>query len=207
MRGSVQNLSAHVPGAMIASHAALLLAATTFWISVFSLPAIALACDPALLLTGKLVCLLAALMVFAPRALYGAGHAHGAAALDDQQLAGLLMIAACPLSYLVRPRSCHGRAGRAGMRNRRLRRAGAKRLIAHAHLPAANPAHDPPGILRRRRARAARLPVPVVGRLHGCGKPRALGRHRMAADLRDAQLGEDACLRHRGAAARQRPTS
>ena len=33
---------------------------------------------PALLLTGKLVCLLAALLVFAPRALYGAGHAHAA---------------------------------------------------------------------------------------------------------------------------------
>ena len=41
---------------------------------------------------------------------------------------------------------------------------------------------------------AARLPVPVVGRLQRCGKPRPLGRHRMAADLRDAQLGQDACL-------------
>ena len=58
---------------------------------------------PALLLTGKLVCLLAALLVFAPRALYGASHQHAALMqpLDDQQLAGLLMIAACPLSYLV----------------------------------------------------------------------------------------------------------
>jgi putative membrane protein len=48
----------------------------------------------ALLLTGKLTCLLAVLLVFAPRALYP--HA----ALADQQFAGLLMLAACPLSYL-----------------------------------------------------------------------------------------------------------
>lgn len=56
----------------------------------------------ALLLTGKLFCLLAALLVFAPRALY-AGHAHHldqAALLADQQLAGLLMISACPITYV-----------------------------------------------------------------------------------------------------------
>ena len=35
-----------------------------------------------------------ALLIFAPRTLY---HL----ALDDQQLAGLLMITVCPLSYLV----------------------------------------------------------------------------------------------------------
>lgn len=53
---------------------------------------------PALAITGKLFCLLAALLVFSPRPLYGA-HAHGA--LEDQQLAGLMMIIACPLSYLL----------------------------------------------------------------------------------------------------------
>lgn len=62
----------------------------------------------ALLVTGKLACLLGGLMVFAPRELYGlAGlaisicRANGPSTLADQQLAGLMMIAACPLSYVV----------------------------------------------------------------------------------------------------------
>jgi putative membrane protein len=56
----------------------------------------------ALLVTGKLACLLGALLIFAPRPLYAhtAGHAaaHG---LQDQQVAGLLMVVACPLSYVL----------------------------------------------------------------------------------------------------------
>ena len=58
-------------------HGVLLLAALCFWTLLLSLPdarrwhAVA-----ALLLTGKLVCLLAALLVFAPRALYGAAMHH-----------------------------------------------------------------------------------------------------------------------------------
>lgn len=52
----------------------------------------------ALLLTGKLACLLGALLIFAPRELY---RLHGLPSLEDQQLAGLLMITACPLSYVV----------------------------------------------------------------------------------------------------------
>ena len=97
----VQNLGAHLPGAMVASHASLLLAATTFWMSLFSLSGPSRwQAIPALLATAKLVCLLAALLVFAPRALYGAAT-HAAHGLDDQHLAGLLMLAACPLSYLV----------------------------------------------------------------------------------------------------------
>lgn len=61
----------------------------------------------ALLLTGKLFCLLAALLVFALRALYVLGpsdlHLHHAASLSlsDQQLAGLLMVVICPLTYVV----------------------------------------------------------------------------------------------------------
>lgn len=63
----------------------------------------------ALLVTGKLYCLLAVLFVVAPRALYPsvtAGHSgHDGpvlnAALADQQLAGLIMLAACPATYLV----------------------------------------------------------------------------------------------------------
>ncbi len=100
----VQAAALTFPGIQLAMHALLLAAALSFWMLLLSLSDTrrwhAL---PALLLTGKLVCLLAALLVFAPRALYGAGHQHGPhiPALDDQQLAGLLMIAACPLSYLV----------------------------------------------------------------------------------------------------------
>lgn len=95
---AVQNAAMHGPLQAL-FHSLLLLMALVFWVSLLGLPrerrwhAI-----PALLLTGKLVCLLAALLVFAPRALYG-GH-HGAS-LDDQHLAALLMITACPLSYLI----------------------------------------------------------------------------------------------------------
>ena len=61
----------------------------------------------ALLLTGKLACLLGALLVFAPRDLYLIDGlflllcSTGPSTLSDQHLAGLLMITACPLSYLV----------------------------------------------------------------------------------------------------------
>jgi putative membrane protein len=61
----------------------------------------------ALLVTGKLACLLGALLIFAPRDLYAlpglvfALCSSGASSLADQQLAGLLMVTACPLSYLI----------------------------------------------------------------------------------------------------------
>lgn len=60
-----------------------------------------------LLLTGKLACLLGALMIFATRDLYTLPGlvfpicSTGPSTLADQNLAGLLMITACPLSYLV----------------------------------------------------------------------------------------------------------
>ena len=96
-----QNLIHHTPGGTGLLHVVLLVTAIAFWTSSFSLPASSRwQAIPALLLTGKLVCLLAALLVFAPRALYGSS-AHDAPNLDDQHLAGLLMLAACPLSYLV----------------------------------------------------------------------------------------------------------
>jgi putative membrane protein len=91
-------------------HVALFLAALLFWLALLTISAASRwQTVPALLLTGKLACLLAALLIFAPRTLYGAAHhlAHAAEhlsalrPLDDQQLAGLLMITACPLSYLV----------------------------------------------------------------------------------------------------------
>jgi putative membrane protein len=58
----------------------------------------------ALLVTSKLFCLLGVLLTFAAHPLYPAMTHHGLQALDplgDQQLAGLLMLVACPLSYLV----------------------------------------------------------------------------------------------------------
>ena len=54
------------------AYGALSISALLFWICLLSLPeARRWHAIPALLLTGKLVCLLAALLVFAPRALYG----------------------------------------------------------------------------------------------------------------------------------------
>jgi putative membrane protein len=55
-----------------------------------------------LLVTAKLFCLLGVLLTFAPRALF-LGHAAAAPMheIADQQLAGLLMLAACPLTYIV----------------------------------------------------------------------------------------------------------
>ncbi|WP_083567634.1 cytochrome c oxidase assembly protein [Hyphomicrobium sp. CS1GBMeth3] len=62
----------------------------------------------ALLVTGKLFCLFAAVLVFSPRLLYDvhAAHAHHAghaafSAIEDQHLAGLMMIAVCPLTYVA----------------------------------------------------------------------------------------------------------
>ena len=77
-----------------------------FWLAVFnqdgkhSWRAVA-----ALLLTGKLFCLIAVLLTFAPRVLYvsGAMAPNLAMTVDlaDQQLAGLLMITACPITYVL----------------------------------------------------------------------------------------------------------
>jgi putative membrane protein len=104
---AVHNVTLQSPALGLALHGVLLLAALSFW---FTLLTISVAARwqtiPALLLTGKLACLLAALLIFAPRTLYESAahlvHATGhLPALDDQHLAGLLMITACPLSYLV----------------------------------------------------------------------------------------------------------
>jgi len=95
-------ISAHAPLLQLAVHAALACLAFGFWRALLSLNASQQWHAPAaLLLTGKLACLLAALLIFSPRLLYAA-HEHGHPIdLADQQLAGLLMIVACPLSYLT----------------------------------------------------------------------------------------------------------
>jgi putative membrane protein len=93
------------PAMNIAVHSALAGLALAFWVAVMSLDAQQRWHAPvALLLTGKLACLLAALLIFAPRLLYTTidHQAHVAnISLTDQQLAGLLMIVACPLSYVT----------------------------------------------------------------------------------------------------------
>lgn len=106
----------HMPQAMraaashpafgMAMHVSLFLSALLFWATVFEqhvqTPWRPIA---ALLVTGKLFCLLGVLLVFAPRTLYmpmaGDAAANGGQALADQHLAGLLMIVACPLSYVL----------------------------------------------------------------------------------------------------------
>ncbi len=108
---SIQTFAITVPAAQLAIHAALLAAAFWFWLHLLCLP------DArrwhgllALLLTGKLVCLLAVLLVFAPRSLYGTGHGHATSlpSLDDQHLAGLLMIVGMP-AQLSHGRYCYRR--------------------------------------------------------------------------------------------------
>lgn len=102
---AVQHLAASSSAAQVALMSVLAGAAIWFW------SALTVASEwrtlIALLLTGKLACLLGALLIFAPRDLYNldglvlALCATGPSSLADQQLAGLLMITACPLSYLV----------------------------------------------------------------------------------------------------------
>jgi putative membrane protein len=97
--------------ALLGLHAALFLAALAFWMCVVEASSNARwHAMLALLVCGKLACLLGTLLIFAPRVLLpspGAGHnlhhapADPAAALADQHLAGLLMVVACPLSYVL----------------------------------------------------------------------------------------------------------
>ena len=91
----------------VAIQFALLAVALWFWFAVLGQSGSARwRAIVALLLTGKLFCLLAALLVFAPRALYPVelAHVHHGAAADplaDQYLAGLLMLVVCPLTYVL----------------------------------------------------------------------------------------------------------
>jgi len=58
----------------------------------------------ALLATAKVFCLLGAIFVFSRRALYpafGNPEAWGLSALEDQQLAGLLMVSSCAVTYVA----------------------------------------------------------------------------------------------------------
>jgi putative membrane protein len=85
-------------------HALLACLALAFWTALLSLSRTQRWHSPIVLfVTGKLACLLAAFLIFSPRLLYASiDHAaHMQIGIADQQLAGLLMIVACPLSYLT----------------------------------------------------------------------------------------------------------
>ena len=94
----------HAAAGNILLHVLLFAVALAFWTSVAAAVAHRWQAMLALLISGKFACLLGVLLIFAPRLLFGAHaeHAgHTATSLTDQQLAGLLMIAACPLSYVL----------------------------------------------------------------------------------------------------------
>ena len=84
--------------------ATLLCSALWFWLTVFNQTGKHLWRGVlALLLTGKLFCLIAILLIFAPRVLYGITLANIPMTIElaDQQLAGLLMVTVCPLTYVL----------------------------------------------------------------------------------------------------------
>jgi putative membrane protein len=82
--------------------ASLLFSALWFWLAIFNQAGEHLWRSViALLLTGKLFCLIAILLVFAPRVIYGISVTHMPIELADQQLAGLLMVTVCPITYVL----------------------------------------------------------------------------------------------------------
>jgi putative membrane protein len=98
------------PAGIIIMHASLLMTALLFWHCVCGLVANEQwRAIGALLLTSKLYCLLGVLLTFAPRTLYpgvfvlclAPGSAPVTIGLADQQFAGLIMLVACPATYLL----------------------------------------------------------------------------------------------------------
>lgn len=106
---SVVEWAMYLPAAHLVMQIALFASALWFWLAAFlQSGASRWRAIVAMLITGKLFCLLGILFVFAPRPLYaGLMHDHGGdiglahSALADQQLAGLLMVVACPLTYVL----------------------------------------------------------------------------------------------------------
>ncbi|MBP7338969.1 cytochrome c oxidase assembly protein [Niveispirillum sp.] len=91
----------HSPMLMALMHLSLFVVACWFWTGIVAAmrqgewqPL------PALLITGKLFCLLGVLLVFAPRPIYAMAGPVDPMLLVDQQFAGLLMLTACPLVYV-----------------------------------------------------------------------------------------------------------
>lgn len=86
--------------------ALLVFSASYFWLLVLRAGVIApWQAMLVLMITGKVACLVGGILLFAPRNLYAATlhgmHPFGMLGLEDQQLAGLLMISVCPLSYVI----------------------------------------------------------------------------------------------------------
>jgi putative membrane protein len=101
---AVQHVVHSSPAMAFVLHAALLMAAVSFWCAVFVSGARPWQTILALLLSGKLACLLGALLVFSPRLLIhtdSGANVMADRAISDQHLGGLLMLAACPLSYIL----------------------------------------------------------------------------------------------------------
>jgi putative membrane protein len=105
---SLQVSASQSPAWHLAMLAVLTGAGSIFWWAVISMPPNRRwAAVGALLVTGKLACLLGALLIFAPRDLFNlSGLAialcgAGPSSLGDQQYAGLMMVIACPLSYVL----------------------------------------------------------------------------------------------------------
>jgi len=93
----------HNAAIMIVMQATLFTSAFLFWLCIFGQSTLHhWRSVAALLITGKLFCLMAALLIFAPRALYAGAEAGGAShvKVSDQQLAGLIMAVICPLAYV-----------------------------------------------------------------------------------------------------------
>jgi len=98
-----------LPGGEVLMHLSLFAAALWFWRLVLDeAEASRWRALGALLFTGKLFCLLGVLLTFAPRTLYLkaaelclGSRANAEMLLADQQLAGLMMLVACPLVYVL----------------------------------------------------------------------------------------------------------
>ena len=102
--GAAAYVESH-PVAHLSMHASLLVAALLFWLAILGDTGVARWRGvAALAITGKLVCLLGVLLVFAPRVLDTTAAGLGTASammLADQRAAGLMMLAACPASYVL----------------------------------------------------------------------------------------------------------
>lgn len=95
------------PSLMLTMHGSLFAVAFWFWAAVIrSIRQGEWSSMAALLVTGKLFCLLGVLLTFSPRAIYWqlallqSCFGTQAAPLVDQQLAGLLMLVACPVVFV-----------------------------------------------------------------------------------------------------------
>jgi putative membrane protein len=101
---SVYTATSHSLVLTLSMHASLLAVSFLFWSAVVAHPVgKSWQTILAALVTAKAFCLFGAVLCFARRPLYvvHGDPAFGLSALDDQQLAGLLMMASCAVVYVV----------------------------------------------------------------------------------------------------------